>query len=198
MSIHVLSQDEWQAYFPHPPQPPTESPFVSITASELLHTRFATVSIAVTLDTVWPGLGALDDQYRIGSVQFSLGRWFIDDTAISRIDDRGGEYDIELDRITETDWAAHMLGKNWFYDPTDFFDVLEAARHLHFPDQSQAWLDNLMWNEIRTILDAGEQPVFPSRLQGGNRVYLVSRMDERERDVFCLFLAQQGYAFDQG
>jgi hypothetical protein len=196
MPILVLSQDEWQAYFPHPPQPSTESRFASVSARDLQTARFAAVSIAITVDTIWPGLGALDDQNRIGAVHFSLGRWFIDDTAISRIDDRGGEYDIELDRLTETDWVAHMLGKAWFYDPTDFFDILEEARRLRFPSRSPEWLDDLLWREIREILATGERPFFPSRVQDRNRIYLVNRMGEAERDAFCLFLAQQGYAFD--
>ena len=198
MSSNVLSQDEWQAYFPHPPQKSIEAPFVGKNAHDLLLTRFAAVSVAVTVDTVWPGLGALDDQVRVGSIVFSIGRWFIDATAISRIDDRGGDYDIELDRVMETDWMTHMLGKKWLYDPTDFFDVLDMARHLCFPDQSQEWRDQLLWDEVQAMIRAGDQVIMPSRLHEGNRMYLVSRMNTHERDMFCAFLAQQKYVFDQG
>jgi len=196
MSIYKPSKEEWQSYFPHPIKDPNRTRFDLTDVNDLLHARFAIASLRVDVDTPWPGLGALDDQYRIGQIKYSIGRWYIDDVAISRIDDNGQEYDIELERITETDWVTHMLGKNWFYDPTDFFDVLEAARQLQAPDESQAWLDGLMWRDVKDMLAAEMLPYFPSRLLAGKRTYLVNRMTTQEQVAFSSFLAHEGYGFE--
>lgn len=195
MSIYKPSKEEWQAYFPHPISDPNRVRFDTTDVNDLLNARFAIASLRVDVDTPWPGLGALDDQYRIGQIKYSVGRWYIDDAAISRIDDHGQEYDIELDRITETDWVTHMLGKNWFYDPTDFFDALEAARQLHAPAESQAWLNSLMWRDVNDMLAAGMLPYFPSRLLAGQRTYLVNRMTPPEQAAFARFLTHEGYGF---
>jgi hypothetical protein len=197
MPIHTLSKGEWLAYFPHPPKSPDESRFNPIDVNDLLRARFASVSVVVEVDKPWPGIAPLDDQNRIGKVQFSVGRWYIDDVAISRIDERGGDYDIELDRVLETDWVAHILEKAWFYDPTDFFDVLEEARRIQTPGNGPEQLDTLLWEEVNETLRRGDQPAFPSRLQAGKRQYLANRMTPEERDVFCGFLANEGYAFGE-
>lgn len=198
MAIYVPSEEEWAAFFPRPirdPRPP-QMPFgTPVSAADLMDARFAEVAVSVTVDAVWPGLAALDDQDIAGKVRFSIGRWYVDDLAISRIDERGGEYDITLDRLEETDWVAHMAGKAWLYDPTDFFDVLEAARQLTHPEEDELWLGRLMWAEIQTMLREGEAPFYPSRMLAGKRVYLASRMTDAERGVFCTFLANERYAF---
>lgn len=191
--IYHPTAAEWRAAFPEPPRDP--EPQV-IRASELQATRFAIVTAAITIDAPWPGLHALDDQDRRGSMRFSLGRWYVDDLAVSRIDEQGGDYDVDLDRIAETDWIAHMLDKPWLYDPTDFIDTLEAARQLSFPQQSSAWLDDLLWQDVANVIQRGEQPYFPSRMQDGNRTYLVSRMTGEQKHAFCDFLANQHYAIE--
>jgi hypothetical protein len=199
MAIYTPTADEWATFFPRPIRDPRAAtrPFAGalITDSDLMDARFAEVSVVVTVESVWPGLAALDDQDIAGSVRFSLGRWYIDDLAISRIDERGGEYDITLDRVDETDWVAHMAEKAWLYDPTDFFDVLEEARRLNDPEIDVATLDELMWGDMQTMLQRGDTPFFPSRMLNGNRVYLAHRMADAERAAFCDFLANERYAF---
>jgi hypothetical protein len=198
MPVYVPTADEWEAYFPSRIKDKSQEgvPFGPVyDANDLLDASFAEVAITVTVDKVWPGLEALDDQYRIGNVRFSVGRWYIDDAAISRIDEHGGEYDIELDRLLETDWVAHMLSKNWMYDPTDFFDVLEEGRKLTYPDKDEAWLNGLMWEDIQAMLFNGDQPFFPSRIVQGNRVYIVSHMKKDQRRAFCEFLENERYSF---
>jgi hypothetical protein len=198
MPIYVPTADEWEAYFPERIKDKTEqtTPFGTFhDANELMSARFAEVAITVTVDKVWPGLEALDDQHRIGDVRFSLGRWYIDDAAISRIDEWGGDYDIELDRLLETDWVAHMLAKNWMYDPTDFFDTLEEARKLRYSDKDENWLNELMMEDVYAMLTSGHQPVFPSRMQDGNRIYIVSHMKPEQKRAFAEFLANEGYSF---
>jgi len=198
MPFYVPTADEWEAYFPSgiKDKNETTSPFGPLyDMHDLMNARFAEVAITVVVDTVWPGLEALDDQYRIGDVRYSIGRWYIDDAAISRIDEYGGDYDIELDRLLETDWVAHMVGKNWMYDPTDFFDVLEEARRRQYPEKGEDWLNELMMEDVFTMLSQGHQPVFPSRMLQGKRVYVVSNMKQSQKRAFCEFLANEGYSF---
>jgi hypothetical protein len=198
MSIYVPTVDDWEAYFPERIKDKAEptTPFgTPHSAADLINARFAEVAVTVTVDKVWPGLEALDDQNRIGNVRFSLGRWYIDDAAISRIDEHGGDYDIELDRLLETDWVSHMLGKNWMYDPTDFFDILEEARRLQYPEKDENWLNELMIEDVYATLSSGYQPFFPSRMIDGNRVYIVSHMKREQKRAFAEFLTNEGYSF---
>ena len=141
MSTYKPSKEEWRAYFPHPIKDPNQQRFDLTDINDLLHARFAVASLRVDVDTAWPGLGALDDQYRVGQIKYSVGRWYIDDVAISRIDDDGQEYDIELERITETDWVAHMLGETGFTtQPTSLMSLKQRVSYRNLMSHKRGWM----------------------------------------------------------
>lgn len=181
MTIHTTSKREWLARFPRSsaPEVPRLERFPS---HEWAEGRIAVVSMIVQVRATWPGIGEMDDETRRGPIRYSTGRWYIDDTGISRKD---GKYDISLSTILREDWMAHLLEKKWFYDPTDFFDALQEARKLLGADN----LDDLMWREIRTMRARSRTPFFPSAAEKSWKMYRVDRMEDDELDAFCGFLA---------
>lgn len=64
-----------------------------------------------------------------------FGDWYVEDTGwvvCYHVDGTGKYYefyDIEPDRVFETDWVDHMSGKNWVV-VSDFESALEYARSI--------------------------------------------------------------------
>ena len=181
-----LTAEQWAALLPI--RPDEELQFLSVTAQALQEMRLASVASLILLPMSWPGVHNLADEHVAGKVAFHAGRWFVDDEGITCM---RTAYQIDHERVKETDWLAHMLEKSWFYDPTDFLDALEYARR-EITGVSEKRLDFLLWEEARTALENAELPFYPSRMLGQQRVYLTSRMDEETHMAFCRFLADQG------
>lgn len=105
---------------------------LGITASDLVRTKFANAFTVVMIGERWEQNPTLSEEIH-AEVKQSIGRWLLTDFAIEC---PSYSYQITYDRLDEDDWFHHLLGKAWFYDPTDFLDAYEGARALALPNET--------------------------------------------------------------
>ena len=167
-----------------------------IDGAELWSRIYGSVETSVSVPMSWPGLidpGSLPDAIA-GRERKRFGRWVLDETGLVCL---GQDWDIGHDRFEELDWLGHVLGVNWCYDPTDFFDGLQEARRAFCAHLGEDWIDAAVWAEIRAVLAEGEVSVYPSPLIAGQRIYFPNRMNSAQRDAFATFLVAQGISASQ-
>ncbi len=179
-----MTADEWNQVFPTWPKNGSDLHSVS----DLMGTKYVEVVSAIFLPEHWPGI-VEPDKNLSDTLLFRAGRWCVTESGITCL---GQHYTITSDRLEETDWFAHLLEKAWFYDPSDMLDALEAARVHLLPHELLEQHETAIGKQIETALERQLLPYYPSRILQ-EHVYLVSRMSDEERAVFCQFLADKAF-----
>ncbi|MBP1468747.1 hypothetical protein EYB53_023735 [Candidatus Chloroploca sp. M-50] len=183
--------EQWRALMPARGEQRQNDDDGPIDGAELWSRSYGGVATTVSLPLSWPGLvapDALPDAVD-GHERKRFGRWVLDRSGLVCL---GAAWDISDDRFDELDWLAHVLGHNWCYDPTDFFDALQEGRRAFCARLGENWIDEAVWIEIRAMLATGELPFYPSSMMGDQWVYLPNRMTSEQRDAFARFLVEHG------
>lgn len=183
--------EQWRALMPARGEQRKSNDDGPIDGADLWGRKYGGVETVISIPLSWPGVVEPEDVPDAvdGRERKRLGRWVLDQSGLVCL---GEEWDISDERFDELDWLAHVLGKNWCYDPTDFFDALQDARRTFCARLGEDWIDDAVWAEVRAVLAAGELPFYPSSMMDGQRVYLPNGMTPEQRDAFAAFLAEQG------
>ena len=116
--------EQWRALMPARGEQRQNDDDGPIDGAELWGRKYGSAETVISIPLSWPGLVEPEDVPDAvdGRERKRLGRWVLDQTGLVCL---GEEWDISDERFDELDWLAHVLGKNWCYDPTDFFDALQ-------------------------------------------------------------------------
>ena len=118
-----------------------------------------------------------------------VGRSVITEDGIEPL---GGSYPIPKIDVSRDDWLAQLMEKDWFYDPTDFLDVLERAHKHLVPGSTPKQQQELTQRRVEICLQRSIQPFYPSRILK-KHTYLVNRMNTIERAAFIQYLVDSGF-----
>jgi hypothetical protein len=185
-----MTAAEWKQIFPAWPPSKSGATAIDDIIRELEDRHMVQVLSVAVLPIAWPGLIEPEEDVQAKLIS-RVGRWCLTDMALLCL---GENYWITLDRLDEEDWFAHLLEKDWLYDPSDMLLAFEKARAQFFPHEEPAQHAAAIDQQLQYASTYGTLLFHPAVLRH-DHVYLVNRMtSDDERMAFCQFLADQGFA----